>query len=212
MEEQDSKASSSIKVIKLSSGEELISMVDESPDEVVLSNPAKIVFYTTSTPDGEVIECLRVTSYLANIKETSITILMKHVIYLAEPSEDILNMYNSYLEFMNGLKDDVILAEIEPDHDNMDVAWALFSDPQFIDFVQEIYEEHLQDSEIDEEEDREEPSEELFDSLNAEWEKAINENRKKRKYKKEDLKLPYIPDNEASDPQSWSDNPEDYLT
>ena len=45
-----------------------------------------------------------------------------------------------------------------------------------------------------------------------EWEKEIEPKKsKKRKSKIEELKLPYNPEEEASDPRSWSDNPEDYL-
>ena len=51
-----------------------------------------------------------------------------------------------------------------------------------------------------------------MEELEKEWEKEIEPKKaRKRKSKIEELKLPYNPEEEASDPRSWSDNPEDYL-
>lgn len=205
MEEQNSEASLPIRVVKLSTGEEIISFVSESETEIVLINPAKIITYTTATSEGAVIECIRLTSYLGNIEAKSITLLKQYVLYIATPSEEIFKMYESYINFMKGIDDKIITGTIEENDDPNEVAWNLFSDPEFVNFLEEIYEDHI--NEIQELEEDEEEEEDIN------WEKEINEfkKKKKKKYKKEELKLPYNPEKEASDPQSWSDNPEDYI-
>lgn len=209
MEENKDQASSSIRVVKFSSGEEVVSVVIDNDTEVVLSNPAKIVIYTTTNEEGHVIECLRLTSYLANIKEKAITVLKDYIMYMSEPSEDILKMYDAYLSFMEGQTGGIMTAELEEDGDALDVAWTLFSDTHFVNFLQELYEDsHIDFEEIDEEDLNEE------EEINKLWEKeteAEKKPKKKRKFKKEELKMPYTPDGDIKDPKSWSDNPEDYL-
>lgn len=203
MEENNSEASLPIRVVKLSTGEEIISSVNEFEGEVSLINPAKIITYTTATSEGAVMECIRLTSYLGNIDAKSITILKQYILYIANPSEEISKMYSSYINFMNGIENKMITGTIEEDNTPEEVAWSLFSDPEFVNFLEEIYEEHINDIE-----DVEEPDEEI----EKEWEKEVEvPKKKKKKYKKEELKMPYNPEMEASDPQSWSDNPEDYI-
>lgn len=200
MEENQTQASSSIKVVKFTSGEEVVSVVVENNDELTLSHPAKIVSYTTTNSEGQVLECIRLTSYLANIQSKTMTVLKSFVMYVAEPSEDILKMYDAYLAFMNGQTDTTITAELDNDGDAMDRAWELLSDPNFVGFMEELYEDSY--IEIQAEEEIEEPVVEPVEQ--------IKPKKKKRKYKKEELKLPYEPDADANDPKSWSDNPEDY--
>lgn len=208
MEENQTQASSSIKVVKFSSGEEVVSMVIEEENEVFLSNPAKIVVYTSSNELGQVIECLRLTSYLANIKDKGITVLKNYVMYIAEPSEEIQKMYGAYMAFMAGLEETSTSAQLEPETDSMETAWKLFSDAEFVDFLQELYEENTIDLDMIEEEAEEEVEEEWKEKI----EKPIPPKaKKKKKYKKENLQLPYNPDGDIKDPKSWSDNPEDYL-
>jgi|LakMenEpi03Aug12_release.lakeMendotaPanAssembly.Ray.scaffolds.fasta_scaffold817770_1 hypothetical protein len=206
MEENNSEASLPIRVVKLSTGEEIISFIEEFENEIVLHNPAKIVTYTTATSEGAVIECIRLTSYLGNIDVKTMSILKQYVLYIANPSEEINKMYDSFINFMKGINDKMITGTIDDAESAEDAAWNLFSDPEFVDFLQEIYEEHLSDLEDVEETD------EIDEELDAKWEKEVEKSKKrKKKYKKEELKLPYNPDMEASDPQSWSDNPEDYI-
>ncbi len=210
MEENKDQASSSIRVVKFTSGEEVVSVVIESDNEVVLSNPAKIVIYTSTNEEGHVIECLRLTSYLANIKDKAITVLKDYIMYMSEPSEDILKMYDAYLSFMEGQSAGIMAAELEEDGDALDMAWNLFSDVNFVTFLQELYEDsHIDFDDLDVEESEEEQEE-----LNKLWEKEKEEPKKpkkKKKFKKEELKMPYTPDGDIKDPKSWSDNPEDYL-
>lgn len=205
MEQKDTQASSSIKVVKFSSGEEVISLVMESENEIVLLNPAKVLIYTSSNEEGHVVECLRLTSYLANIKEKSITILKQYVMYIADPSEDLQKMYDAYLKFMDGIAEGITTAELDSRPDPIDMAWELFSDENFVEFIQDMYEDHVTDFEINEEEIDEE-----IDTL---WKQEVEPKKKekKKKYKKEELKLPYNPEGDIRDPKSWSDNPEDYL-
>ena len=209
MEENKDQASSSIRVVKFSSGEEVVSVVIDNDTEVVLSNPAKIVIYTTTNEEGHVIECLRLTSYLANIKEKAITVLKDYIMYMSEPSEDILKMYDAYLSFMEGQTGGIVTAELEEDGDALDIAWTLFSDTHFVNFLQELYEDsHIDFEEIEEDDLIEE------EEINKLWEKeteAEKKPKKNRKFKKEELKMPYTPDGDIKDPKSWSDNPEDYL-
>jgi hypothetical protein len=203
MEENNPQASSSIKIVKLSTGEEVIASVVEQDNEIILSDPAKIVVYSAANEEGQVVECVRLTSYLANIKEKQITLLKQYVLYSMTPVEDIHKMYESYLEFMNGLTEEISVAELE-DPDSIDIAWNLFSDPEFVEFLQDMFDDHLAENE--------EITEEEIEEIEKEWEKEVEiPKKKKKKFKKEELKLPYNPEEEISDPRSWSDNPEDYL-
>jgi hypothetical protein len=128
---------------------------------------------------------------------------------MSEPSEDILKMYDAYLSFMEGQTGGIVTAELEEDGDALDIAWTLFSDTHFVNFLQELYEDsHIDFEEIEEEDLIEE------EEINKLWEKeteAEKKPKKKRKFKKEELKMPYTPDGDIKDPKSWSDNPEDYL-
>lgn len=204
MEENTPQASSSIKVVKFSSGEEVVAVVEEFDTEIIISNPAKIVIYSSTNEQKQIVECLRLTSYLANIKEKSMSILKNYIIYIAEPSDDMLKMYNAYLSFMEGLSTGVITAEMDSEVEPIEAAWELLSDGNFVQFMQELYEDNsfeIEDIEDFVIEPEEEPIEEP--------KKA--KKKKKKKYKKEELKLPYNPEGDATDPKSWSDNPEDYL-
>jgi hypothetical protein len=207
MDQTSNQASSSIKVVKFSSGEEVISLVMESETELLLSNPAKIVIYTSSNDEGHVVECLRLTSYLANIKEKEITVLRQYVMYVAEPHEDILNMYTSYIKFMEGVTEGITTAELDTKGDPAEVAWELFSDENFVEFIQDLYEEHAIDIDVSEEE----IDDELDELWKEEVEKKEPKKAKKKRYKKEETKMPYNPEADIRDPKSWSDNPEDYL-
>ena len=80
MEENTPQASSSIKVVKFSSGEEVVAVVEEFDTEIIISNPAKIVIYSSTNEQKQIVECLRLTSYLANIKEKSMSILKNYII------------------------------------------------------------------------------------------------------------------------------------
>ena len=203
MEETNHQASPSVKVVKFTTGEEVVAIVQEKENEVVLTDPAKIVVYSTSNEEGHVVECVRLTSYLGNVQDKQITILKQYIMYISSPVEDIQRMYDAYIKFMNGTSDEIMAAEIE-DPDTMELAWNMFSDPEFVEFLQEMFDDHLaENAELDEEEAEE---------LEKEWEKEIEPKKaRKRKSKIEELKLPYNPEEEASDPRSWSDNPEDYL-
>lgn len=203
MEENNHQASSSVKVVKFTTGEEVVAIVEERESEIVLTDPAKIVVYSTSNESGQVIECVRLISYLGNIQEKQITILKQYVMYISTPVEDIQRMYESYQQFMNGLTNEIMGAELE-EADSMEIAWNMFSDPEFVNFLQDMFEDHLAENE--------EMDEEEVEELEKEWEKEVEKKKsKKKKFKKEELKLPYKPEEEASDPRSWSDNPEDYL-
>ena len=206
MEENTNQASSSIKVVKFTSGEEVVAIVLESENEIVISDPAKVVVYTSSNDQGQVVECLRLTSYLANTKETQMSILKNYIIYITDPSEDLLKMYNAYLSFMSGNTFDSMVAELQDDPEPLEMAWTLLSDANFIQFMQELYEDNNFDiEEIEEIETFEAPITE------TPKEEAKKEKKKKKKYKKDELKLPYTPEGDIADPKSWSDNPEDYL-
>jgi hypothetical protein len=203
MEETNHQASSSVKVVKFTTGEEVVAIVQEKENEVVLTDPAKIVVYSTSNEEGHVVECVRLTSYLGNVQDKQITILKQYIMYISSPVEDIQRMYDAYIKFMNGTSDEIMAAEIE-EPDTMELAWNMFSDPEFVEFLQDMFDDHLaENAELDEEE---------VEELEREWEKEIEPKKaKKRKSKIEELRLPYNPEEEASDPRSWSDNPEDYL-
>lgn len=208
MEHITTQASSSIKVVKFSSGEEVIGQVTESENEISLFNPAKIVIYTSTNEQGQVVECLRLTSYLANIKEKEITVLRQYIMYIADPSEDIAKMYQGYLSFMEGITDSITTAELDNSEDPIETVWQLFSDQNFVEFMQDLYEDNAMDFDVSEE-DIDEEIDELW--KNEIEKKEPKKAKKKKRYKKEDLKLPYNPEADYRDPKSWSDNPEDYL-
>ena len=89
-----------LRVIKLTSGEEVIGLVSEAmPDKIAIKLPAKLENFMQKDADGNLIECIKLSNYLTNIRGQEIAIPRDVIIYMGQPALDLEKMYDVY--FMN---------------------------------------------------------------------------------------------------------------
>jgi len=81
-----------IKFIKLVSGEDVLSEVEEKDGEYVLKNPTRII----ATREGIGLGPLNPL-----MKDDKITVRKEHVVYIGEPDDEIRNGYNQ--QFGSGI-------------------------------------------------------------------------------------------------------------
>jgi len=194
-----------LRVVKLITGEELIGMVCEAmPDKITIKLPAKMELYNSKDPDGNIVEYVKLTNYLSSIKGYEISISRTAILYIGQPALDLEKMYE-------------ILSSMPEGHESVESGLKLlndlFNNEDFVDFVNELIEnfegvEILTELEDDGEENE---SDSFIEPLAEEEPEPKPAKRKRNKAKPEGRKLPYKPDSPPEDPESWSDNPEDYI-
>ena len=59
-----------LRVLKLISGEEIISLVNETPNKIILKLPALLSSYYGKDQDNNSIEYVKLTNYITNIEKT----------------------------------------------------------------------------------------------------------------------------------------------
>ena len=58
-----------LRVVKLTTGEELVGLVSEpTPEKINIKLPAKMENYTARSKEGDIVEYVKLTNYLANLK------------------------------------------------------------------------------------------------------------------------------------------------
>lgn len=204
--------SGSLRVVKLLTGEELIGFVNEvTQDKISIRMPALLTNYATKTPEGDYVEFVKLVNYTYNLKNALMFVPRSATIYCGEPTDELQKMYEAYIIL---IQNDPKLAMLPPtaDSNSPENALALmnelFNNEEFVNFVNDLIETFEgeiieEDEEIDVESFIEpQPQEEPVDQPKK---------KKRRKVKPETNKLPYNPENPPEDPESWSDNPLDYL-
>jgi len=212
-----------IRVVKLTSGEEVISLMkDASPDKVTLSFPARIDTYFTRDPNGELFECVKLTNYLSNIKGYEINLPRDVIVYSGSAMPQLEKMYETYYETMQ-TDPKVVITSGELDQGmgpeaGLHLLNELFNNEDFVNFVNDLI-DNFEGVEIsmdidDEAEEIEiedfEPETPVIEPVKEEAPKP-SKPKKRRVMNPESKKLPYEPDAPANKPESWSDNPNDYL-
>jgi hypothetical protein len=206
-----------LRVVKLITGEELIGMVCEAmPDKVTIKLPAKMELYNSKDPDGNIVEYVKLTNYLSSIKGYEISISRTAILYIGQPALDLEKMYEIYFMAMQN-DPSTIISSMPEGHESVESGLKLlndlFNNEDFVDFVNELIEnfegvEILTELEDDGEENE---SDSFIEPLPEDEPEPKPAKRKRNKAKPEGRKLPYKPDSPPEDPESWSDNPEDYI-
>jgi hypothetical protein len=207
-------------VIKLTSGEELLGLVSEAmPDKITIKLPAKLENYFSRGENNVVSEYVKLTNYLSNIKGHEISLSRNTVVYIGQPIVELEKMYEMYfIAMQNDPKS--IISSLPPESEmgvenGLQLLNDLFNNDDFVNFVNDLI-DNFDGVEIVSDPDDENWGDETVAespiSPSEEPEPKPRPKRKKRKaIKPESKKLPYKPDSPPDSPESWSDNPEDYL-
>lgn len=204
-----------IRIVRLVTGEELIGVVkNSSQDFLNIRLPALLENYSSRSPQGEMIEFVKLVNYLHNIKRFEINIPFSAIVYSGEPSDDLHKMYETYLQV---IQDDPTAAlapptgnNLNPDH-GLQLLNDLFTNEDFVNFVNDLI-DNFENSDIEILDDDDDIDvESIISPPESEEPKPQPKKKKRRKVKPETNKLPYNPDSPPENPESWSDNPSDYI-
>jgi len=209
--------SGALRVVKLTSGEEIIGLVSEpAPDKINIKLPAKLENYYGKDETGGAVEYVRLTNYLMNVKSFEVSIPKSVLVYTGHPTLELEKMYEVF--FMTMQTDPKLIVGNVPENltgpeNGLQLLNELFNNEDFVNFVNDLIEnfegvEILMDD-IDEDEISEENDiTEDFSTVEA----PKPPKRKKRNTMKPEKKsLPYNPDKDPKDPESWPDDPSQYL-
>ena len=203
-----------LKVLKLVSGEEVIGLITEADsDFITFKYPALLQNYFSKDEKNQVIEYIKLLNYLSSIKGNTVSISKKVIIYIGEPAPELQKMYEIYHMAIQTDPKSIENASSDSGYSpepGLHLLNELFNNEDFVGFVNDLI-DTFEGIEISEE------MEELLD-VESDIEPSSEEppepqpKRKKRKrVKPETNKLPYNPEANPESPESWSDNPSDYI-
>jgi hypothetical protein len=205
-----------IRVLKLTSGEEVIALVSEaSPEKYSIKLPARLDTFYGRDQNGELLEYVKLTNYLSNIKGFEISLSRDVVIYLGSPNADLEKMYETYIIAMQQDPKVVITSgeiDQQSSENGLQLLNELFNNEDFVNFVNDLI-ENFEGAEIIIDEDEgegEEPETPIVEPVKEEAPKP-SKPKKRRTMNPEAKKLPYNPDANPNSAEGWSDNPNDYL-
>jgi hypothetical protein len=205
-----------LRVVKLTSGEELIGLVSEpTPDKINLKLPAKLENYLSRDPNGETVEYVKLTNYLANIRGFEVNLPKDVIIYIGLPALELEKMYEVFFMTMQNDPKAILSSSIDQGPESgLQMLNELFTNEDFVNFVNDLIDSFEGAEILIEDEDEEailEGESSINDSMPTEEPEPQPKPKKRKKTKPEPKKLPYNPDLPAENPESWSDNPEDYI-
>lgn len=205
-----------IKVLKLTSGEEVIGLVSEaSPEKYSIKLPARLDTFYSRDQNGELLEYVKLTNYLSNIKGYEISIPRDVVIYIGSPHLDLEKMFETYILAMQQDPKVVITSgeiDQQSSENGLQLLNELFNNEDFVNFVNDLI-ENYEGAEIiieDSEEEEEEPEMPVKEPVKEEAPKPAKP-KKRRTMNPEAKKLPYNPEANPNSAEGWSDDPKDYL-
>jgi len=204
-----------IRVLKLTSGEEVIALVSEAtPEKYSIKLPARLDTFYSRDENGELLEFVKLTNYLSNIKGYEINLPRDVVIYIGSPTPDLEKMYETYIVAMQQDPKVVITSgemDQQSSENGLQLLNELFNNEDFVNFVNDLI-ENFEGAEIviDDEEGEEEPEKPSVEPVKEEAPKP-SKPKKRRTMNPEPKKLPYDPEANPNSAEGWSDNPNDYL-
>jgi hypothetical protein len=205
-----------IRVLKLTSGEEVIALVSEaSPEKYSIKLPARLDTFYSRDENGELLEYVKLTNYLSNIKGFEINLPRDVVIYIGSPNIDLEKMYETYIVAMQQDPKVVITSgeiDQQSSENGLQLLNELFNNEDFVNFVNDLI-ENFEGAEIvidDDEGEEEEPEKPVIEPTKEEAPKP-SKPKKRRTMNPEAKKLPYNPEANPNSAEGWSDNPNDYL-
>lgn len=214
MSDEPIDSSETIRVVKLTTGEEIVGiLVNDCEKFYTLSFPARIDVHYGKGPNG-MTEFVKLSNYAASIKEFTVSIAHTATIFIGEPNDDVKLMYMTYCEYMRQDPKMIISSAGEDsatsnDMHGLEMLNELFSNSDFVEFVNDLI-ENYEGNVVEDEEDEE--TEDPFVVEQIEEKEQEIKPKKKKKVKPEGNKLPYNPDAPPNTAESWPDNPNDYLT
>ena len=119
-----------LRVVKLTSGEEIIGMVNEAyTDRISIKLPARLEAYVVRDEQGELVEYVKLTNYLSNIRGYEISLTRNVIVYMGSPTLELEKMYEIY--FMTMQTDPKSIVTSLPDdlkfaHESQQVVFFLF--------------------------------------------------------------------------------------
>jgi hypothetical protein len=207
-----------LRVLKLITGEEIIGLVNEAmPDKIAITLPASMISYSTKDADGNVIEYVKLNNYIANIKSHEVSIPRTAIIYYGEPNSELQKMYEIYLAAVQADPTGMMASQNPSPSHGIQLLNDLFNNEDFVNFVNDLIDnfegvEILSELDDDDEEIESESDSGIENVIEEEPEPEPKPAKKKKsKIKPEGFKMPYKPENPPTDPESWSDNPMDYI-
>jgi hypothetical protein len=206
----------SLKVVKLISGEEIVGLVCElQPDIIQIKLPAMLENYLNRDPSsGEMVEYVKLTNYLANVRGFEVNLPKSVIIYMGMPTLELEKMYEVFFVTMQEDPKAIIGNSPSNSESGLQLLNDLFTNEDFVNFVNDLI-DNFEEAEIlieDEDEDASFDAESsINDSTTTDELDPQPKPKKRNKAKPESKKLPYNPESPVEDAESWSDNPNDYL-
>jgi hypothetical protein len=210
--------SGALRVLKLTSGEEIIALVtDASADKINIKFPALLETYMMRDENNQLAEYVKLTNYLSNIKGYEINLSRAVVVYMGHAATELEKMYEVYFMAMQNDPKTIVssLPETNFNPDNgLQLLNDLFNNEDFVNFVNDMIDSFegvdiLEDT--SEDDDEETVAESFMSPPTEEVPDSPPKKRKRKAMKPETNKLPYNPESPPDTPESWSDNPEDYI-
>jgi len=207
-----------LRVLKLTSGEEVIGLVSEAlPDKIAIKLPARLENFMQKDAQGNLIECIKLSNYLTNIRGQEIAIPRDLIIYMGQPALDLEKMYDMYFMTMQTDPKSIISSAPDDSENNPEIGLQLlndlFNNEDFVNFVNDLI-ETFEGVEIIAEDDDDgsfEQESTINDSTSQEPEPPPQP-KKRPKMKPERKSLPYKPDGDPNKAESWPDDPSEYFT
>lgn len=214
----ENEFSGALRIVKLTSGEELIGMVSESaPDKINIKLPALLENYYTRGQKNEMVEYVKLTNYLLNVKGYEVNLPRSVIVYIGIPATELEKMYEVYFMAMQSDSKTIISSGPEDEigsENGLQLLNDLFNNPDFVNFVNDLI-DNFEGVEILDDSDDEEWDDIVAESpISPPEEKPSDKAPKKKKrkaMKPETNKLPYKPEANPNTPEGWSDNPLDYI-
>jgi len=204
-----------LRVVKLTTGEEIIGLVSEaSPDKILIKLPAKLDAYMSRDETGNMVEYVKLTNFIANIEGYEISLPRTVIIYIGKPAIELEKMYEVYFMTMQTDPKSVVSSgpeEILGPEAGLQLLNDLFNNEDFVDFVNELI-DNFENVEILIEDDSEDMGQEGVIEDEEVLEPQIPPKRKKRDRMKPEKKiLPYNPEGDPNKAESWPDDPSEYF-
>jgi hypothetical protein len=214
----ENEFSGALRIVKLTSGEELIGMVSEyAPDKINIKLPALLENYYTRGQKNEMVEYVKLTNYLLNVKGYEVNLPRSVIVYIGIPAIELEKMYEVYFMAMQSDSKTIISSGPEDEigsENGLQLLNDLFNNPDFVNFVNDLI-DNFEGVEILDDSDDEEWDDVVAESPISPPEEKPSEDAPKKKKRKamkpETNKLPYKPEANPNTPEGWSDNPLDYI-
>lgn len=206
-----------LRVVKLISGEEVIGLVSEpSQDKINIKLPAKLENYYTKDENGDTVEYVKLTNYLMNVKSFEVSIPKTVLVYTGQPTVELEKMYEVF--FMTMQTDPKLIVGNMPDNfagpeNGLQLLNDLFNNEDFVNFVNDLI-ENFEGVEIlldDSDEDEMTEENDITEDFGTIEPQKPPKRKKRSTMKPEKKSLPYNPEKDPKDPESWPDDPGEYL-